>query len=226
MLRRLAALTLVFAVALLVMAAPAGAHVDLDPGEAVAGSTETLTFSFQHGKDGTATTALIVRLPEGATVVDVPEVVGFTSAVDEAQRTVTWSGGSVPDGTEAEFPIVAELPSTPGVALFPTIQETEAGELAWISETEGESETENPAPRLNLMADPNATATSTTTAEPTTTAEAPSTSTTGRDLPGTTLEAQERDDGNTSAAPWIIGSGLAALAAIGIGGTYLKRRTG
>ncbi|MEO7573650.1 MAG: hypothetical protein ABIX10_14555 [Acidimicrobiales bacterium] len=104
MLRRLAALTLVSAVAILVMAAPAGAHVDLDPGEAVAGSTATTT--------STATT------------------------------------------------------------------------------------------------------------------EAPATSTTGRDLPGTTLEAQERDDGNTSAAPWIIGSGLAALAAIGIGGTYLKRRTG
>ncbi len=149
-------------------------------------------------------------------MVDVPDVVGFTSAVDEAERTVTWSGRSVPDGTEAEFPIVVELPSTPGVALFPTIQETEAGELAWISETEGESETGNPAPRLTLMADPNATSTS----------AVESTTTTGPDLPRTTLEAQERDDGNTSAAPWIIGSGLAALAAIGIGGTLLKRRTG
>ena len=219
MLRRLAALTVVSAVPLLVMAAPVGAHVDLDPGEAVAGSTEALTFSFHHGKDGTATTALIVRLPEGTTVVDVPEVVGFTSEVDEAERTVTWSGGSVPDGTEAAFPVVVTLPSTPGVALFPTIQETEAGELAWISETEGESETERPAPRLTLLADPNATSSTTTTASPTT-------STLGPDLPGTTLEAQERDDGNTSAAPWIIGSGLAALAAIGIGGSLLKRRRG
>jgi len=51
-----------------------------------------------------------------------------------------------------------------------------------------------------------------------------STTSTESDLPGTTLEAQERDDGNTSVAPWLIGSGIAALAAIGIGGTILKRR--
>jgi|GEM_PF-4942335 len=51
-----------------------------------------------------------------------------------------------------------------------------------------------------------------------------STATTEPDLPGTTLEAQERDDGNTWVAPWLVGSGIAALAAIGIGGTILKRR--
>lgn len=45
-------------------------------------------------------------------------------------------------------------------------------------------------------------------------------------LPGTTLEAEERDDGTTSAAPWIIGSGMVALVAIGVGGTLLKRRAG
>lgn len=42
-------------------------------------------------------------------------------------------------------------------------------------------------------------------------------------LPGTTLEAEERDDG-TSPAPWLIGSGIAAVAAVAIGGTLLKRR--
>jgi hypothetical protein len=47
-----------------------------------------------------------------------------------------------------------------------------------------------------------------------------------RDLPGTELEAEERDDGTTSSAPWIIGSGLAALAVVGVGGTILKRRSG
>lgn len=51
------------------------------------------------------------------------------------------------------------------------------------------------------------------------------TSTTRGGLPGTTLEAQERDDGNTSVAPWLIGSGVVAAAAVGIGGLVLKRRT-
>jgi hypothetical protein len=44
-------------------------------------------------------------------------------------------------------------------------------------------------------------------------------------LPGTTLEANQRDDGQTSVAPWVIGSGIAALAIIGIGGTVVQRRT-
>lgn len=51
----------------------------------------------------------------------------------------------------------------------------------------------------------------------------PTTATTAG-LPGTTLEADQRDDGTTDAAPWIIGSGLAAAAAIAVGGTVLKRR--
>jgi hypothetical protein len=45
-------------------------------------------------------------------------------------------------------------------------------------------------------------------------------------LPGTSLEAEERDDGGTSAAPWVIGSGVAALAVVVLGGLFLKRRGG
>lgn len=43
-------------------------------------------------------------------------------------------------------------------------------------------------------------------------------------LPGTTLEAEARDDGRTNAAAWIIGSGIAAAVAVGVGGLILKRR--
>jgi hypothetical protein len=84
---------------------------------------------------------------------------------------------------------------------------------------EGEDHDSNPAPRLTLVADPDAT-TSTTAATTSTTAA----TTTTDELPGTTLEAQERDDGSTSAAPWVIGSAIAAVLAIAIGGTVLKRR--
>jgi hypothetical protein len=44
-------------------------------------------------------------------------------------------------------------------------------------------------------------------------------------LPGTTLEAEDRHD-NTAPAPWLIGSGIAAAAAVAIGGQLLKRRAG
>lgn len=63
-----------------------------------------------------------------------------------------------------------------------------------------------------------------TTSEATTTA-APTTTTTN-DLPRTALEAESRDDGGGSLAPWVIGSGLAALVAIAVGGGLLKRRMG
>ena len=46
-----------------------------------------------------------------------------------------------------------------------------------------------------------------------------------RELPGTALEAEERDDGSTTTAPWLIGSGVAAAVFIGVGGLVLRRRT-
>lgn len=218
MLRRLIAAVTLASALLMGAAAPAWAHVEIEPAEAIAGATETLTFSVAF--EGAATTGLVVQLPEGATVAEVPPKDGWTSSLDEVERTVSWSGGSV--GTDDTFAVVVQLPATPGVVLFPAIQLTTDGEVAWISEEEGEGHDTNPAPRLTLVADPDPT---TTTTEPTTTTtEAPTT--TESDLPGTTLEAQERDDGTTSAAPWVIGSGIAALAAIGIGGTILKRRAG
>ncbi|MGH9084337.1 MAG: DUF1775 domain-containing protein [Acidimicrobiales bacterium] len=218
--RTLAALA--FAACLLVLGAGAAlAHVDLEPGEAVAGSTTTLTFSFHHGKDGSATTGLEVLLPAGSVAVEAPPVPGWTAEVDAEAGTVTWSGGRVPDGTEAAFPLVVQLPPEPGVALFKTIQLTEAGELAWIQEEEGEVEGSYPAPRLTLVPDPNPT----TTASSTTSTSAPAITETTEDRPGTTLEAQARDDGG-SPAPWLIGSGVAAALAVGVGGMLLKRRAG
>ena len=213
---RTAAALLLGACLLLALAPPAGAHVELEPGEAVAGSTTTLTFSFHHGKDGTATTGLSVQLPEGASVVDVPAKDGWTSSLDDGGSVVTWTGGSVPDGTEAAFTVTVRLPDAAGVALFPTIQTTGAGELAWISADEGESEDDHPAPRLVLT--PGQSSSTTAPARSTTTRAT-------RDLPRTAVELEERDDGNESPAPWLIGSGLAALAVVGVGGTILKRRS-
>ena len=214
--RALAALVLALAL-VLGLALPASAHVELEPAQAEAGSTATLTFSFHHGKDGTATTGLAVQLPEGAAVVDVPAKDGWTSAVTDGGTVVTWTGGSVPDDTEAAFAVVVRLPSREGEVLFPTVQTTAAGELAWISADEGESEADHPAPRL-VLTPAQATTSSTTGVDDSTTTRAP------RDLPRTILEAEQRDDGGGSPAPWLIMSGLAALAVIGIGGTILSRR--
>jgi uncharacterized protein YcnI len=218
MLRRLAAALALTTAALVLVAPAAGAHVEIEPAEGVAGATATLTFHVAF--EGSATTGLEVQLPEGASVEEVPTKAGWTSAVDTAARTVTWSGGSV--AADDDFAVVVQLPATPGEVLFPAIQLTAEGEVAWISPEESEGHDTNPAPRLTLVADPEASSTTTTTEPSTTTTTEDDES----DLPGTTLEAEERDDGGTSAAPWVIGSGLAALVAIGVGGWFLKRRAG
>jgi uncharacterized protein YcnI len=214
MLRRtLAALSLATVLSLLV-AAPALAHTELEPEQAVAGSTETLTFHVAF--EGAGTTGLDVQLPEGASVASVPVKPGWTSSSDPDERTVSWEGGPVE--ADEEFEVVVALPDTTGEVLFPAVQLTTEGEVAWISPDTGDGHDGNPAPRLTLVADPNAGSTSSTTS---TTTE-PST-TTSRELPGTTLEAANEGDGD-SAAPWLIGSGIAAIVAIGAGGYLLKRR--
>ncbi len=211
MLRRTLPLLVLAAVVTVLGAAPAAAHTELEPEQAVAGSTETLTFHVAY--EGAGTTGLDVELPDGADVVTVPAKEGWTSSSDPEANTVSWEGGPVE--ADEEFEVVVELPDTPGVVLFPAIQLTTEGEVAWISEDEGDGHEGNPAPRITLVGDPNASTTSTTEA----------TTATSRELPGTTLEAANEGDGD-SAAPWLIGSGIAAIVAIAVGGYLLKRRMG
>lgn len=203
MLRRLPLLLGLSLALLIASTAPAWAHTELEPQEAVAGATETLTFRVAY--EGAATTGLEVQLPEGASAAEVPAKDGWTSSSDPEARTVRWEGGPVE--ADEEFEVVVDLPGTAGVVLFPAIQLTTDGEVAWIGEDEGEGHGDDPAPRLTLTADPNAG------------------TTTSRELPGTTLEAANEGDGG-DAAPWLIGSGLAAAVAIAVGGYLLKRRAG
>jgi uncharacterized protein YcnI len=215
-LRRSLPLFAIVLVALVAIATPAWAHVEIEPAEAIAGSTETLTFSVAY--EGAATIGLEVQIPDGATVVSVPDKPGWQSDVDEAARTVSWTGGSV--AADDTFAVEVELPPTPGVVLFPAIQLTTEGEVAWIGEEEDEGHGTNPAPRLTLIADPNPTTTTTTTAATTTTTVV---STTTTDRPSTTVEVANEGDGD-DAAPWLLGAGIAAVVAIALGGWFLKRR--
>lgn len=207
MLRR-AIVTGVAVVLLGALASPAMAHTELEPEEATAGSTETLTFHVAY--EGSATTGLEVQLPEGASVASVPAKAGWESSTDDAERTVSWSGG--PAQADEEFQVEVKLPDTTGEVLFPSIQHTSGGEVAWIDPDESEAEGTFPAPRMTLVADPSATSTT-----------APSTTATTGELPGTTVEAANEGDDDGSAAPWLIGAGIAAIVAIAVGGWLLKR---
>jgi periplasmic copper chaperone A len=207
-------------------AGPALAHVDLDPEEAVAGSTTVLTFSFHHGRDGAPTTSLTVQMPAGTEVLDLPDKEGWTPTVEPGEPpVVVWDGGEVPDGVEETFEVEVRLPSEPGEVLFPTIQDGPAGELAWIAQEGGASEADNPAPRIVLTPDPEAATTTeaTATTEATTTTEA-ITTTEGDDVGAADPAAASTDDGGL---PWPLLIGVALLVAVVTGAAVLlgRRRT-
>ena len=92
MLRRFGVLIVLSLLGLVALAPAAWAHVEVEPEEAIAGATETLTFSVEF--EGAATTGLEVQLPDGASVTEVPAKAGWTASVDDAAHTVAWTGGS------------------------------------------------------------------------------------------------------------------------------------
>lgn len=131
-------------------AAPALAHVTLQPNEAVAGNYFQAALSVPHGCDGSATRAVRVKIPDGVLSVkpqmkpgwsveiktrkiegEQPRLHGktITETVDE----VTWRGGPLPDNLYDTFGLVMKLPDAAGKTLyFPVVQECDEGVSRWI----------------------------------------------------------------------------------------------
>jgi uncharacterized protein YcnI len=166
-----AALTALTLAMLVLLAAPALAHVSANPGSAPAGESTVLNFRVGHGCDGSPTTAVSVQIPDtvaGVTPEFIPgweietttgplaepvELHGET--VTEGIREITWSGGTaIPDHAFFDFGVSMQLPDQPGETLyFPTVQTCESGETSWIQvpeEGEDGHDLESPAPAVTL----------------------------------------------------------------------------
>lgn len=104
--RPVRALVGVAAGVLLAVAVPAAAsaHVHVDPGEAPAGATERLTFSFSHGCEGSPTTAL---------VFDIPDEVGNATPIVSGGWTITRELGT--DGLPTQITYTAGAPLDGGI---------------------------------------------------------------------------------------------------------------
>lgn len=130
-------------------AGSASAHVVLAQKEAQPGSYQG-TLKVGHGCDGSATTAIKVTIPEGVVGVKPQPKAGWTIAIEtgpyakaypmmhgkpatEGVKTITWSGGNLPDAYYDEFVFVSTL--TPDVAgqtlYFPVLQTCEKGSTNW-----------------------------------------------------------------------------------------------
>ena len=127
------------------LAAPlAHAHITVAPASAPAGAHPTLVFKVGHGCDGSATTGITVRLPDGVTAKPMPKP-GWTITI--AAREITWRGGPLPDAYYDEFTLQAKLPDAPGRYAFKVGQQCEKGRTDW-ADVDPASKT--PAPVLEV----------------------------------------------------------------------------
>ncbi len=153
----------------------ASAHVTLEKREAPVGAPYKAVLRVPHGCDGTATTALRVRIPEGMIAVKPMPKPGWTIAtvtgkypktynyfhgakLSEGVTEVSFSGGSLPDAYYDEFVVTGFIAGDldAGTMLyFPVVQECEKGVHRWIEiPAAGKSPGDYPEPAPGLKLTP------------------------------------------------------------------------
>lgn len=152
------------------------AHVTLDTRESPTDSYYKAVFNVPHGCEGSSTTNIRIRLPEGLQSVKVqpkqgwkvttvktklatPLKGGHGESITEMVSEVSWSGGPLLDEHIDEFMMQIRLPNAaPGTILyFPVVQECEKGVNRWIEIPEPGAKPgglKQPAPSLRLIAKP------------------------------------------------------------------------
>ncbi|MET7440689.1 YcnI family copper-binding membrane protein [Streptomyces sp. NPDC004082] len=173
---RIAASGVLAASAVVVLSAPAFAHVSVQPeGVAAKGGYATIDFKVPNERDDASTTRLEVNFPTDHPLASVmPQPldgwdVKVTRAkldkpielhgkkIDEAVSKVTWTatGKGIQAGFFQKFPLsVGQLPEDTDELVFKAIQTYDNKEVVrWIEPQEdGAEEPENPAPVLALAA--------------------------------------------------------------------------
>ncbi|MFC4058901.1 YcnI family protein [Planomonospora corallina] len=153
------------------LAAPALAHVTINPGSAPQGGFTKVAFRVPNERDDASTTKLEVAFPTGHPLafVSVKPVPGWKVEVTEGElpepvtteygelteavTKITWSGGKIEPGQFQEFEVsMGALPTTTDRLVFPATQTYSGGEVVrWDDEpTADGSEPERPAPVLRL----------------------------------------------------------------------------
>lgn len=156
--------------ALVGLAGPALAHVTANPDEARS-PFFTTRFRIGHGCEGSPTTEVRIRIPEGVRSARPEVVAGWEAEVvvgeldepyeddgetiTEGPVEVAWVGGSLPDANFQEFGLSMRLAEDLAgeVVYFPVLQTCEDGEHRWIeipASLEEWGELEEPAPFVQV----------------------------------------------------------------------------
>lgn len=191
MIRRFVLAAAFFSIGGLAIAGAASAHIDPDPAEAQAGARLTVGFTVEHGCEGSPTTQLDMRLPDGVTDAVPEPTPGWDESIEtvDGDTIVTFAGGPLADDVEGTFEVTVTLPPTPDTTIyFPFVQRCEAGEIRWIGiPAEPGDQLDEPAPAMALVG-PVATVPTTepTTDTPTASTAAPETTGPDATAPATT----------------------------------------
>lgn len=150
--------------ALLSVAAPAQAHIDVLPAALTVGEAGELTVRVPTERD-VPTTGVRVDVPSQVTVYSVGEpppgwTVTAVKGIDGRIAAIVWSGGSIPPGRYADFTVLG-TPFTAGEAVWPARQTYGDGQVKpWTGPAEeegGRAETgptdPGPAPRTTIAAE-------------------------------------------------------------------------
>jgi periplasmic copper chaperone A len=168
--------SLLGAVGLFAGCATSLAHVALENGQAPVGSQYKAVLQVLHGCNGSATTTIRVRIPDGIVAVrpmpkagwkldvvtgkyEKPHSLGHAQ-VSEGVTEVAWSGGNLPNAFYDEFVFMATVAGDlqEGQTIyFPVVQQCERGVHRWIDIPTGpvaagaHGEGAQPAPGLKLL---------------------------------------------------------------------------
>jgi uncharacterized protein YcnI len=151
-------------------AAPAWAHIEIDPAEAPKGSDAVLAFTVPNEMDNANTTQVVVVFPTDHPIADASTepVPGWTATVETATSStpiktdsgtvnervsqITWKGGSIAPGQFQQFRVAVGLPDNADSLTFKALQTYSNGTVVrWIeTSAPGGAEPEHPAPVLKL----------------------------------------------------------------------------
>lgn len=159
------------AAALLIAVPVASAHITLKSDNTSAGGYAYANFTVPHGCEGSSTTKVELKVPDGITsfvpqrspLWDVKVTTkkpdgdlknAHGEAITEVPDTVTWTYSTpLPNAQLDQLGASIALPTEEGQLNFPLVQTCEKGSTSWTEiQAEGGDEPEHPAPSLMITA--------------------------------------------------------------------------
>lgn len=132
--------------------AQAGAQIALSQTSFEAGVNFAAFFKVERGCGASPTTALRVQIPDGVSVLELPEKPGWSVGAERAGgrvTAVTWQG-RLESVRPDQFGLLVKLPSKPGPLYFAAVQRCAAQEIRWTDIPAAGGT--HPAPMLTLVA--------------------------------------------------------------------------